>query len=116
MHNLESVLENDTHKLLRDFEIQTGQLILARRPNFTIIIKKERTCRIMDFAVLVDHRVKVKECEKRDKYPDLTGELKKLCNMKVMIIPIVIGALGTATKGIIQGLEDLAITGRAETV
>ena len=31
----------------------------------------------MDFAVPADHRVKIKESEKRDKYLDLTGELKK---------------------------------------
>ena len=36
--------------------------------------------------------------------------------MKVTIIPIVIGALGTITKGFVQGLEDLEIRGRMETV
>ena len=74
-----------------------------------------RTCRIWNFAVPVDHRVKVKQCEKRDKYLDLTRELKKLWNIKVTIIPNAIGALGTATKGLVQGLEDLEITGRVET-
>ena len=28
--------------------------------------------------------------------------------MKVMIVPIVIGALGTVTKWLLKGLEDLA--------
>ena len=56
----------------------------------------------MDFAVAADHRVKVKECEKRDKYVDLARELKKLSNMKLTIIPIVISALGTVTKGLVQ--------------
>ena len=32
------------------------------------------------------------------------------------IIPIVSGSFGTATKGMIQGLEDLEITGRVETI
>ena len=32
--------------------------------------------------------------------------------MKVMLIPIVIGALGTVTKGLKQGLEDLDIRER----
>ena len=36
--------------------------------------------------------------------------------MKVTIIPIVIGALGTVTKGLVQGLEVLGITGRVVTV
>ena len=31
----------------------------------------------MDFAIPADHRVKVKEREKRDKYLDLARELKK---------------------------------------
>ena len=36
---------------------------------------------------------------------DLARELKKLCNMKVAILPIVIGALCTITKGLLKGLE-----------
>ena len=34
-------------------------------------------------------------------------ELKKLWNMKVTVIPIVIDALGTITKESVQELEDL---------
>ena len=105
MLNPESVLENKTHKLLRDFEIQTDNLISARRPDLIILNekkKKMKTCKIVDFAVPANHRVKLKECEKRDKYLDLARELKKLLNIKVTIIPIVIGALGTVTKGLVQ--------------
>ena len=36
--------------------------------------------------------------------------------MKVTIIPTVIGAQGTVTKGLVDGLEDLEITGRMETI
>ena len=35
---------------------------------------------------------------------------------KVTVTPIVIGALGTVTRGFVQGLEDLEITGRVETI
>ena len=37
MHNPESVLENEMHKLLWDFEIQTDHIISARRPDLIII-------------------------------------------------------------------------------
>ena len=47
---------------------------------------------------------------------DLAKELKKQWNMKVTIIPIVIGAFGTVTKGLLRGLEDLEIRGRVETI
>ena len=36
--------------------------------------------------------------------------------MKVMVIPIVIGALGTATKELVQGLKDLEIRGRVGAI
>ena len=67
------------HRLLWDFEIQMNQPISARRPDLIIINNKERTYRIVDFAVPTDHRVKLKKkCEKKDKYLDLARELRKL--------------------------------------
>ena len=116
MHNPAPVLENDTHKLLRDFNIQTDHLIPARRPDLIIINKKKRICKTVDFAVTADHRINLKKCEKKDKYLDLARELKRLWNMKVTIVPIVIGAFGTITKGLLKGLEDLEVGGRGETI
>ena len=75
-----------------------------------------RICKIVDFAVPADHKIKLKECEKKDKYLDLARELKKLWNTKVTIIPIVTGAFGTVTKRLIKGLEDLEVGGRVETI
>ena len=78
--------------------------------------KKKKICKNVDFAIPADHRIKLKECEKRDKYLDLARELKKLWNMKVTIIPILIGAYGTVTKGLLKGLEDLEVGGWVETI
>ena len=36
--------------------------------------------------------------------------------MKVTIMPIVIGALGTVIKGLLKGLEVLEVGGRVETI
>ena len=60
--------------------------------------KRKRTCKVVDFAVPADHRVKLKESEKKDKYPDLARESKKLWKMKVTIILILIGAFDTVTN------------------
>ena len=57
----------------------TDHLFSARRPDFIIINKKERSCRIVDFDVPADHRVKLKESDKMDKYLDHARELKKNC-------------------------------------
>ena len=72
MHNSEPVLENEMNKILWDFVIQT-----ARQPDLMILNKKKRTGQIVDFVVPADHRVKLKECEKGDKFLDLDRELKK---------------------------------------
>ena len=93
MHNPASVRENDTQKLIQDFDIQTDHLISTRRPDLIAIAKKKRTCKFVDFIVPADHRIKLKECEEKDKYLDLDRELKKLWNLKVTIIPNVIGGV-----------------------
>ena len=58
----------------------------------------------------------MKEFEKKDKYLDLARELKKLWNMKITIVPIMIGALGTITKGLLKGLENLDVDQRVEII
>ena len=55
MYNPAYVLENDTHELLWDFDVQTEPLISARRPDLIIINIKKRTSKIVDFAVPGDH-------------------------------------------------------------
>ena len=72
--------------------------------------------RIVDFTVPADHRIKLKESENKNKYLNLARELKTLWNMKVTIIPIVIGAFGTVTKGLLKRPEDLEVGGWVETI
>ena len=55
----------------------------------------------MDFTVSANQRVKIKESEKRDKYLDLAREMT--------VIPIVIGALGTIPKALVNELENLEL-------
>ena len=118
MHNPASVLENDTHKLRCDFDIQTDHLISARRPDLIVIFtQKKGTCKIVDFAVPADHRIKLKENEKNDKHLDIAREFFK--NMKHesddytnrdWCISVHV------TKGLFKGLEDLEDGGRVETI
>ena len=69
----------------------------------------------MDFAVPADHRIKLKESEKMDKYLVFVRELKKLRNMKVTFKPIITSVLVTVTEGLLKELEDLEIIRRVET-
>ena len=70
----------------------------------------------MDFAVPADHKVKIEESEKSDKFVDLTRELQNTrehegdcdinCNMCTWDI----------TKGLIKRLEDLEIREQIEII
>ena len=70
----------------------------------------------MDFAVPADCRIKLKESEKKDKYLDLAREFEKLWNMKMTVVPIVIGAFVSVTNGLSKGLEDSEIGGGVKTI
>ena len=68
--------------------------------------ERKRSCRIVDSAISVDRAEKLKGRDKKEKYLNLARELRKLWNVKVMILPIANVALGTVTKGLIKGLGD----------
>ena len=64
-----------------------------------LINKKKRTCHFVDFAVLA------KQSENKGKWKDiqilrLCQRTKKLWNMRLMVIPVIAGALGTVPKGL----------------
>ena len=68
----------------------------------------------MDFAVQTDHRVKIKENEKKNKYLDLARELKRLWNLRVAVIPTVGVGHRTVSKELGRGLGYLKIKERIE--
>ena len=63
-HDPERVLENENYKILWDFSIQTDHVIEASRPDLVVVDKKERSCKIIDFAVAGDGTIEKKEKDK----------------------------------------------------
>ena len=64
----------------------------------------------LDFAVPGDSRIEEKKKEKIEKYQDLRKELRKICNMRVKIIPLVVGSLGTIPRQFGNRLKETGIT------
>ena len=92
-----------------DFSIQTDHLIEARRPDLVVVDKEERSRKIIDFAVPRDSWIKEKEKDKIEKYQELGRELQKIWNVKVKIIPLVVGSLGAITKQFGNRLKHIGI-------
>ena len=66
-HTPEGAVKNEEVKVLWDIKIQCDNVTEARRPDITLIVKKERKGIIIDIAVLADVRVGEKEREKVEK-------------------------------------------------
>ena len=109
-HEPESVLENEDYKILWDFSIQTDHVIDTWGPHLVVVDKKRRTCKTTDFAVHTDSRIEEKEKEKIEKYQDLRRELQKIWNVKVKIIPLVMGSYGAIPKQFGNRLNETGIT------
>ena len=112
----ESVLENEDYKILWDFSIQTDHVIEARRPDLVVVDKMERSCKIIDFAVPGDNRIEENEKDQIEKYQELGRELQKIWNVKVKIIPLVVGSLGAIPKQFGNRLKRIGITAGAAQV
>ena len=106
-HEPESLLENEDYKILWNFSIRTDHVTEALRPDLVVVDKKDRSCKIIDFAVPGDSRIEETE---KDKYQDLERELQKIWNVKVKIIPLIVGSLGAIPKQFGNRLKQIGIT------
>ena len=68
------------------------------------------------FCVPVDRGLKMKESDRINKYLDLARETRKPLNMRVTVILIILGALGTGPKDLENILVELEIRGRVEAI
>ena len=95
------VLENDEVQLLWDFSIQTERRLEKSKPDIVVLDKKQKLCLAIGVACQFDTKIKKKEQDKIEYYTDLKYEILKCQNNdvdKVMILPIIKGALRHVTK------------------
>ena len=81
------------------------------------IDKKEKEVVIIDVAIPGDDRVKDKELEKVEKYQLLKGEVGKVWRMpKVIVIPVVIGALGAISVNFKEYMKRIGVNVKLEVI
>ena len=116
MQKPESIRENETCKIVRDFEIQTGHLIPARRPDFVTDNKKIRTYQSVNIVVPGNHSLNIQRKRKARQVLGSLQTTKKAMDHERVGIPIVISARGMIPKCLVSWLENLEIEGGAGSV
>ena len=92
-------------------------MIKARRPDIVVVEKVKKETMIIDVAITGDTRAFDREREKIEKYSLLKNEIARVWKMKkVVVIPIVVGPLGTITTKFEKYIESLGIYIRIEHV
>ena len=109
-------MESETFKVLWDFTVQCERKIDAKRPDI-VFIDKEREVVITGVAIPGDDRVEGKELEKLEKYQLLKDEIAKVWRMrKVIVVPVVIGALGAVSVNFKEYMKRIGVNVRLEVI
>lgn len=98
-HQPLSVVENGEVRINWDMTIYTDRVLRHYRPDITLIHKDKQKWTLIDIAVPVYQNITRTEEKKVEKYQELAYEIRRIHGgLKVTIIPIVIGALGSISK------------------
>ena len=59
-------------------------------------------------TIASDRNIALNEIEKKSKYKDLELEIQRMWQVKTEVIPVVVGALGTVKKGMVQNIKNIS--------
>ena len=59
-------------------------------------------------SVPPDRNIALKDTEKKNKYKDLELEIQRMWQMKTIVIPVVVGALGTVKMGMVENIKKVS--------
>ena len=66
------------------------------------------TCKLIEMTVPSDRNNALKEIGKKSKHKDLEQEIQIMWHKKIIVIRVVVVALGTVKKGMIQNIEKVS--------
>ena len=109
-HMFESAIENDNVKILWDVCIQVDRQVEHRRPDIVVMEKNTKKCLIFHVACPVNNNLILKRNEKLDNYSELRLEIARMWDKETVIVPIIIGALGSIPNNLECNLKELCIS------
>ena len=99
-HEPETVMHSKDNNItpLWDMSVNTDRAITANRPDIVVKDSVNSPYKLIDKTVPSDWNVALKEKKKKSKYKDLEIKIQRMWLMKTLVIPVVVGALGTCKE------------------
>ena len=109
-HEPETVMHNNDNNItiIWDMPVNTDRTITAKKADIIVKDSVSSTCKLIDMTVPSDRNIAVKETEKKSKYKDLELEVQRMWHLKTVLIPVVVGALGTVKKGMVENIKKVS--------
>ena len=105
MHNKDSNIT-----IMWDKSVNTDKTITVNIPDIIVKDSVNSTCKMIDMTVPSDRNIALEKIEKKSKYKDLELEIQRMWHMKTVVIPVVVGALGTVKKGMVENIKKVSET------
>ena len=94
--------------IMWDMRFNTNRTKTANRPDIIVKDSVNSTCKLIDMTVPSDRNIALKETEKKSKYKDLELEIQRMWQMKTEVIPVVVGALDTVKKDMVENIKKVS--------
>ncbi len=101
--------QDGMYEIWWDKKVITAKVLEHNRPDVVVVDKDKKRWTMVDFAVPFDKNVASTEQDKIRKYEMLATEVTREHSVNTIIIPIVVGALGTVSRHLAGYLGRLGI-------
>nr|CAI5838684.1 unnamed protein product [Callosobruchus analis] len=106
----ESVVENERCRIYWNYSFPTLELVQANKPDIVLLDHQQKTMFVIEFSAPAEVNIVSKEEEKRTKYQELLGQLRRLWpDYTVSLLVMVIGSLGGMRNTLLSALRAIPV-------
>nr|CAH7721710.1 unnamed protein product [Callosobruchus chinensis] len=114
--NIESFVENESCRIYWNNLFPSLELVQANKPDIILLDHQQKTMLIIEFSAPAEVNIVSKEEEKRTKYQELLGQLRRLWpDYAVSLLVMVIGSLGGMRNTLLSALRVMPVCVRRRT-
>nr|CAH7725921.1 unnamed protein product [Callosobruchus chinensis] len=108
--DIESLVENERCRIYWNHSFPTLELVQANKPDIVLLDHQQKTMFVIEFSVPAEVNIVSKEEEKRTKYQELLGQLRRLWpGYAVSLLVMVIESLGGMRNTLLSALRAIPV-------